>query len=64
MAAELDHLFICVSRGADEASVLAAFGLNEGKPNVHLGQGTACRRFSFRNGSIELLASRAPGRAA
>jgi hypothetical protein len=55
MAAELDHLFICVSRGAAEASALAAFGLNEGKPNVHPGQGTACRRFFFRNGYIELL---------
>jgi hypothetical protein len=55
MAAELDHLFICVSRGGDEANALAAIGLNEGKPNVHPGQGTACRRFSFRNGYIELL---------
>ena len=56
MAAELDHVFICVSRGADdEASALSSFGLNEGKPNVHPGQGTACRRFSFRNGYIELL---------
>jgi hypothetical protein len=55
MASELDHIFICVSRGAEEASALAACGLNEGKPNVHPGQGTACRRFSFRNGYIELL---------
>jgi hypothetical protein len=55
MAAELDHIFICVSRGAEEASTLAACGLNEGKPNAHPGQGTACRRFSFRNGYIELL---------
>jgi len=55
MAAELDHLFICVSRGGDEASALAAFGLTEGKPNLHPGQGTACRRFSFLNGFIELL---------
>ncbi len=53
--AEFDHLFICISRGADEANALAAVGLNEGKPNVHPGQGAACRRFSFRNGYIELL---------
>jgi hypothetical protein len=55
MAVELDHLFICVSRDADEASALAAVGLSEGKPNVHPGQGTACRRFFFLNGYIELL---------
>jgi len=55
MAAELDHIFICASRGADEASALTAFGLSEGKPNMHPGQGTACRRFFFRNGYIELL---------
>lgn len=55
MAAELDHIFICASRDADEASALVAFGLSEGKPNVHPGQGTACRRFSFGNGYIELL---------
>jgi len=54
--AELDHIFICVSEGAAEASnALAAFGLSESKPNEHPGQGTACRRFSFRNGYLELL---------
>jgi hypothetical protein len=55
MAAEFDHLFICASPGADEARLLASFGLNEGKPNVHPGQGTACRRFFFLNGYIELI---------
>jgi Glyoxalase-like domain len=54
--AELDHIFICVPQGAVEASnTLTAFGLSEGKPNEHPGQGTACRRFSFHNGYIELL---------
>ena len=54
--AELDHIFICVSEGGTEASnALKAFGLSEGKPNEHPGQGTACRRFSFRNGYVELL---------
>jgi hypothetical protein len=54
--AELDHIFICVSEGAVEASkALTAFGVSEGKPNEHPGQGTACRRFSFRNGYLELL---------
>jgi len=45
MAIELDHLFICVSIRAPEADRLAAFGLTEGTPNTHPGQGTACRRF-------------------
>jgi hypothetical protein len=56
MPIELDHLFICASVGAEpEASALAAFGLAEGKPNTHPGQGTACRRFFFQNSYLELL---------
>jgi hypothetical protein len=55
MAPEFDHVFICVSCGGEEARALAAFGLTEGTPNAHPGQGTACRRFFFRNGYLELL---------
>ena len=55
MAFEFDHVFICVSVGGEEASALAAFGLTEGTPNVHPGQGTACRRFFFANSYLELL---------
>jgi hypothetical protein len=55
MAFEFDHVFICVSCGGDEADGLAAFGLTEGMPNVHPGQGTACRRFFFANSYLELL---------
>jgi hypothetical protein len=55
MASEFDHVFICVSVGGEEASALAAFGLNEGTPNLHPGQGTACRRFFFANSYLELL---------
>ena len=55
MAFEFDHIFICVSVGGEEASALAAFGLTEGTPNVHPGQGTACRRFFFANAYLELL---------
>jgi Glyoxalase-like domain len=55
MAFEIDHVFICVSPGGEEASDLAAFGLAEGAPNVHPGQGTACRRFFFSNSYLELL---------
>src|SRR6266567_1042943 len=55
MASEFDHVFICVSVSGEEASTLAAFGLTEGTPNVHPGQGTACRRFFFANAYLELL---------
>jgi Glyoxalase-like domain len=55
MQLELDHLFICTAPGAPEAEKLVDFGLHEGPPNQHPGQGTACRRFSFANAMIELL---------
>jgi len=46
---EVDHLFVCANLGAPEADSLIAFGLTEGAPNVHPGQGTANRRFFFHN---------------
>ena len=52
---EPDHLFICTSVEAPEAAALTALGLIEGAPNKHPGQGTACRRFFFRNFYLELL---------
>jgi hypothetical protein len=55
MPIELDHIFICASHGGDEASALSSFGLSEGTPNVHPGQGTACRRYFFQNAYLELL---------
>jgi hypothetical protein len=55
MAVELDHVFVCVSRGAPEADALVESGLLEGPRNVHPGQGTANRRFFFRNAMLELL---------
>jgi len=55
MAFELDHVFIRVSRGAPEAEHLVQFGLREGQPNIHPGQGTANRRFFFINAMLELL---------
>src|ERR1700694_1245164 len=55
MRFELDHLFVCVERGAPEAERLVHFGLREGPPNEHPGQGTAWRGFSFANSMIELL---------
>jgi len=55
MRIELDHLFVCTGPGAPEADKLVRFGLHEGPPNQHPGQGTACRRFSFINAMIELF---------
>jgi hypothetical protein len=55
MKLAVDHIFICTSVGGVEANCLTAFGLIEGAPNTHPGQGTACRRFFFANSYIELL---------
>lgn len=52
---ELDHLFVCTAAGAPEAERLVQFGLHEGPPNQHPGQGTASRRFAFANAMIELF---------
>lgn len=55
MKFELDHLLVCTGRGAPEGDELVRFGLREGPPNRHPGQGTACRRFPFKNAMIELI---------
>jgi hypothetical protein len=55
MPIELDHFFICSAPGAPEAEALVRFGLKEGPPSRHPGQGTANRRFSFKNAMIELI---------
>jgi len=55
MTFELDHLFIWTDPGAPAAQKLIDFGLAEGSPNVHPGQGTANRRFFFHNAMLELL---------
>jgi hypothetical protein len=55
MPIELDHIFVLASPGLDEARTFVEFGLSEGTPNTHPGQGTACRRFFFCNAYLELL---------
>ncbi len=55
MRIELDHLFVCTTPGAPEAEKFVQFGLHEGPPNQHHGQGTANRRFAFANAMIELF---------
>ncbi len=55
MRIELDHVFVCTAPGAPEAEKFVQFGLHEGPPNQHPGQGTANRRFAFANAMIELF---------
>ena len=55
MSIELDHLFILTAPDTPEAASLIDFGLHEGPPNQHPGQGTANRRFAFTNAMLELL---------
>ena len=63
MAMEVDHVFICCAAGAPEGDALVELGLREGSPNTHPGQGTANRRFFFRNMFLELLWVSAPEEA-
>jgi hypothetical protein len=53
MGVELDHLFVCTAAGAPETEQLLQFELREGPANRHSGQGTACRRFAFKNAMLE-----------
>ncbi len=52
---ECDHLFILTTTNAPEINAVCAVGLTEGTPNIHHGQGTACRRIFFRNAMLEFL---------
>ncbi len=55
MGLKLDHFFILTRPGAPEADLLVDLGMIEGTPNVHPGQGTANRRFFFRDAALELI---------
>src|SRR4051795_2912124 len=52
---ELDHIFITTDSPDQSVNALQEFGLTEGTPNTHPGQGTACRRFFFGNAYLELV---------
>jgi hypothetical protein len=52
---ELDHVFIFTQLSKQVVNVLHQFGLTEGTPNVHPGQGTSCRRFFFENAYLEIV---------
>lgn len=51
----IDHVFLAVARGGPEVEALVRAGFTEGPPNVHHGQGTACRRFFFSDAYLEFL---------
>lgn len=52
---EIDHLFVFSRNGGKEADELLEFGFVEGSNRVHVGQGTANRKFYFENSFLELL---------
>jgi len=52
---QIDHIYICTEPNAPAGDLLKAFGLVEGSSNIHIGQGTANRRFYFHNLMLELL---------
>jgi hypothetical protein len=51
----IDHVFVCCEQDAPESEALLRLGFDEGPPNRHPGQGTACRRFVFANAYLELI---------
>jgi len=55
MRYDIDHVFIWTKPDAPEAALLQGLGLQEGAGRTHPGQGTANRRFFFRNAMLELL---------
>lgn len=55
MVHPLHHVFVLTAQGAPEGNALVDLGLAEGSSNTHHGQGTANRRFFFRNAMLELL---------
>lgn len=51
----IDHFYICTDNPGRDVKRLVQLGLVEGEPNVHYSQGTANRRFFFKNSMLELL---------
>lgn len=52
---KIDHIFIGSVTPNKDSKILMDFGLVEGPPNNHPGQGTANRRFFFQNMYLEFL---------
>lgn len=53
---KVDHIFICADMPDKFSQILTDFGLTQGEPNIHTGQGTANRRFFFENIYFQFLA--------
>jgi hypothetical protein len=51
----IDHIFIFTDDNGKIADKLVEFGLVEGSNRVHIGQGTANRKFYFENFFLELV---------
>lgn len=52
---DIDHIFIFTADKGKVADKLVEFGLVEGSNRVHVGQGTANRKFYFDNFFLEIL---------
>jgi hypothetical protein len=52
---EIDHIFIFSKNKGKEANEFIEFGFTEGSSRIHIGQGTANRKFYFENFFIEIL---------
>lgn len=55
MSYEIDHVFVWTDAGAPAADRLLSLGFAEAPGHEHSGQGTANRRFVFRNTMLEFL---------
>lgn len=51
----IDHIFIFTDDKGKVAEELVDFGLSEGSNRIHVGQGTANRKFYFENFFLEIL---------
>lgn len=52
---ELDHIFVAVTPGAPQMSLLTSCGFEEGTRHPHPGQGTASTGLFFANAYVELI---------
>lgn len=52
---KIDNIFICVKSPDKLVKILTDFGITEGEPNTHTGQGTSNHRFFFNNIYLQLL---------
>jgi hypothetical protein len=55
MPLAVDHVFVTTTQPDAVVERLVDLGLREGPANAHPGQGTACRRFFFARGYLEIL---------